>query len=113
MDIREEAKENIRVLYNSLMKHEDKSSQLLDITDVLAQVYKKIDKAKNPEALLNRMVNYIYISGFSRMNLNREEDDALMKLGNLAKRAGFNGIYRGNSVDKSQFYSIFEKVPIR
>lgn len=113
MDIREEAKKNIHILYGSLMQHDEKSSYLLDVTDVLSQVYKKIDDAKNPEALLNRMVHYIYVAGFSRVSLNHDEEKALMELGNLSKRAGFNGAYRGNSVDKSQFYSIFEKVPIR
>ncbi|APU72447.1 hypothetical protein IV63_GL001261 [Companilactobacillus crustorum] len=95
------------------MQHESKSASMLNITDVLAQVYKKIDKAKNPEALINRMVNYIYIEGFSRMHLSKNEENDLIELGNISKRAGFNGVYRGNTTDKSQFYGIFEKMPIR
>lgn len=112
MDI-EKTKNYIHNLYDSLMEHSDKNSALLDITDVLSQVYLKLDTAKNPEALVNRMVNYIYIVGFSNINLSKDENDNLNELGDSAKRAGWNGVYRGNSVDKSQFYSIFEKMPVR
>lgn len=42
----------------------DKTKAILDITDVLLQVYKKIDSEKYPEILINKLVNYIYIVGF-------------------------------------------------
>lgn len=112
MDI-ELTKQCIKDLYNELMQQTDKNSTVLDITDVLVQVYSKLDRTKNPEALLNRMVNYVYIAGFSKINLSKQAESNLIELGDLAKRAGWNGVYRGNSVDKSQFYSIFETMPVR
>lgn len=112
MDI-ELTKQYIHDLYNELMQQSNKNSALLDITDVLVQVYSKIDQAKNKEALLNRMVNYIYIVGFSNINLSKKAENDLIELGDIAKRAGWNGIYRGNSVDKSQFYGMFENMPVR
>ncbi|HFC9132622.1 TPA: bacteriocin immunity protein, partial [Enterococcus faecium] len=51
IDIRE-TKKIIHELYNSLMKR-DKTKAILDITDVLLQVYKKIDSEKYPEILIN------------------------------------------------------------
>lgn len=112
MDI-ELTKQYIHDLYNELMQQSNKNSALLDITDVLLQVYSKIDQTKNKEALLNRMVNYIYIVGFSNINLSKKAENDLIELGDIAKRAGWNGIYRGNSVDKSQFYGMFENMPVR
>ena len=41
-------KEVIHELYNSLAERPEKSSALLDILDVLAQVYKKIDQEEYP-----------------------------------------------------------------
>lgn len=110
----EDAKENIQSLYNSLMGRPDKSAHLLNITDVLAQVYLKLDDAKNPEILLTKMVKYIYIEGFSRITLSRTEESTLIKLADLAKKAGSSAIsVNGNFGDKSQFYSIFEQIPQR
>ncbi|KRO00018.1 bacteriocin immunity protein [Companilactobacillus kimchiensis] len=113
MDIREDAKLHIHNLYNSLNQRQEKPSYLLNITDVLAQVYLKMDTAKNPEVWLNRLANYIYNEEFNRIHLTREEDKDLMALGNLSKSAGWNGMNRGNFNDKSQFYSIFERMPRR
>lgn len=112
MDV-ELTKKYIHDLYNELMQQSNKSAALLDITDVLVQVYSKLDQTKNKEALVNRMVNYIYIVGFSNITLSKTAESNLIELGNIAKTAGWNGVYRGNSVDKSQFYSIFEKMPVR
>ncbi|HFM6519079.1 TPA: bacteriocin immunity protein, partial [Enterococcus faecium] len=42
-------KKVIHELYNSLMTRPNQTKALLDITDVLFQVYKKIDTAKYPE----------------------------------------------------------------
>lgn len=53
-------KEVIHELYNSLAERPEKSSALLDILDVLAQVYKKIYQEEYPEYLVDRLVKYIY-----------------------------------------------------
>lgn len=58
MEIREKAQAQIHKLYNDLMQHEQ-TPALIDITDVLLQVYKKLDTVKNPEVWVNRLVNYI------------------------------------------------------
>lgn len=54
------------------MDRPQKTSGLLDITDVLLQVYKKIDTTKYPEYLLNKLVNYIYSVGFDQKILEME-----------------------------------------
>ncbi|MFI3731138.1 bacteriocin immunity protein, partial [Vagococcus fluvialis] len=55
----DETKNYISKLINILQKKTNKSSEMLDIIDVLTQVYLKIDTTKNPEALINRLVHYI------------------------------------------------------
>ena len=59
----EKSKELIHDLYNKLSKRTNSSPELLDIIDVLYQVYLKIDTVSNPEALVQRLVNYIYSTG--------------------------------------------------
>ncbi|MFC6176814.1 bacteriocin immunity protein [Companilactobacillus huachuanensis] len=113
LEIRETAKENIRILYDSLMKRSEKSSHLLNITDVLKQVYVKIDNAKDPSVLISRLVKYIYVEGFSRVVLSKDEERALMELGDLSKGASWNGMNSGDFNDKSQFYSFTEPIPQR
>ncbi|TGD21640.1 bacteriocin immunity protein [Companilactobacillus suantsaicola] len=109
----EKTKKVIHELYNSLHQHPDQSSYLLNITDVLSQVYLKLDTVKNPEAWLSRLVNYIYMEAFSRVHFSRKEDDLLIELGDLSKKSGLNGRNRASFDDKSQFYGLFEKMPRR
>lgn len=98
-------KENIHTLYNSLMAHPDKSNALLDITDVLSQVYLTLETAKNPEALVNRLSNYIYSVGFGEIHLNKSEEQLLIDLGAYGQRAGWNGVYRGDCTSKAEFFN--------
>lgn len=64
----------IHDLYNILNKRNDQSSELLDILDVLLQVYKELDKTKNSEALINRLNQYIRITASSgRINFSSSE----------------------------------------
>lgn len=103
-------KNNIHQLYNSLQDRELKSSELLDITDILLQVYTKLDSVNNPEALINRLVNYIRsVSLKGKIKYNAEEEKAMIDLAEFAQKAGLNGLYRGDFSDKSQFYSYFDK----
>ncbi|MCT4403890.1 bacteriocin immunity protein [Leuconostoc falkenbergense] len=100
-----EAKHNIELLYLSLQ------SKLIvpgirDITDVLLQVNKKIDTSKNPEALVNRMVNYIRITASSeKLHFSKADEKMIIDLGVIGQRAGLNGQYMADFSDKSQFYS--------
>lgn len=112
-NITDEAKKYIHNLYDSLMERPEKSSHLLNITDVLKQVYLKIDKAKDPAVLISRLVKYIYVEGFSRINLSKDEEKDLIELGNLSKGASWNGMNQGDFNDKSQFYSFKEHMPQR
>ena len=82
IDIRE-IKKIIHELYNSLMKR-DKTKAILDITDVLLQVYKKIDSEKYPEILINKLVNYIYIVGFdNKIHFLGNDEKLLIELGDI------------------------------
>lgn len=107
-------KEVIHKLYNSLAERPDKRSGLLDILDVLAQVYKKIDKEEYPEYLVDRLVKYIYTVGFNnKIRFLGGDGKLLVELSDVAKKAGLNSRYRADYSDKSQFYGFFEDYPRR
>lgn len=112
-DITVVAKKYIHDLYESLMERPEKSSHLLNITDVLKQVYLKIDTTKDPAVLISRLVKYIYVEGFSRVTLSKDEEKSLIELGNLSKGASWNGMNMGDFNDKSQFYGLSEQMPQR
>ena len=101
-----------QALYNCLCERKEQSNELLDIEDVLLQVYKKIDTVKNPEALINRLVQYIRsISLKGRLHYSSKEENLIIQLGEFGKKAGLNGLYRGDFSDKSQFYKFTESIP--
>ncbi|MCD2257468.1 bacteriocin immunity protein [Lactobacillus sp. CC-MHH1034] len=105
---------DISHLLKAMTKWTPQTSELLDITDVLAQVYQKIDTAKNPEALVNRLVNYIRIvSSKGRLHFPPAEEKLMIDLGAIGQRAGLNGSYMADFSDKSQFYSYTEQIPRR
>ncbi|WP_338128034.1 bacteriocin immunity protein [Enterococcus malodoratus] len=52
-DPRKQAQQLIHDLYNRLIKRENPPETATDITDVLLQVYRKLDNEKNPAALVN------------------------------------------------------------
>lgn len=69
------------------MKREEHSKGLLDISDVIFQVYNKLDNQKNPEVLINKLVNYIYIVGFDHQIKFLDNDEALLsKLSDISKK---------------------------
>lgn len=107
-------KDIIHELYNLLNKHNEQSNELLDIQDVLLQVYKNLDNYKNSEIMLNRLVQYIRsVSLKGRLHYSSAEERLIIQLGEYGKKAGLNGLYRGNFSDKSQFYKFTENIPYR
>ena len=108
-EIKTTAKKTIHELYNSLKTYPDQNKTLTDITDVLMQVYKKLDTAPNPEALVNRLANYIYVAGFSNIHLNAADEQRVIDLGATGSKAGWNGRYMADFADKSQFFGIFDR----
>ncbi len=69
------------------MTRPNQTKALLDITDVLFQVYKKIDTAKYPEILVNKLVNYIYIVGFdNKIRFIDNDEKLLIELGIFLKK---------------------------
>ncbi|WP_416353407.1 bacteriocin immunity protein [Agrilactobacillus fermenti] len=113
-DTVQKAKMDIGHLLKAMSKWAPQTSEILDITDVLAQVYRKIDTAKNPEALVNRLVNYIRIvSSKGKLHFPPAEEKSMIDLGAIGQRAGLNGLYMADFSDKSQFYSYTEQIPRR
>ena len=51
---KEEIKATIHQLYNLMNQWPDQSGEVLNITDVLLQVYTKLDQEKQPEVLINK-----------------------------------------------------------
>lgn len=108
----DQAQTDIKELLGILNNYEKKQSELLDIIDVLAQVYRKLPETKNPEALLNRLVNYIRsVALAGRIHFPTNEEKLIADIGVLGQRAGLNGVYMADYSAKSQFYSIFEEIP--
>lgn len=111
-ELRQQAQEAIKGLIVRLSGWSDQSGDLLDIIDVLMQVDKKITTAKNPEALVNRLVNYIRsVAIKGRLHFPDEEEKLMIDLGIIGQKAGLNGAYMADFSDKSQFYGMLEEVP--
>jgi transcriptional regulator with XRE-family HTH domain len=111
-DVAATAKQYIKELFALLRHRPDQSGQMLDILDVLAQVYRKLDTAKNPEALLNRMTNYIRVTARSgRITFPKPQESLLGELAWIGAKAGWNGAYMSDFSDKRQFYGLLEKMP--
>ncbi|QTI54082.1 bacteriocin immunity protein (plasmid) [Enterococcus faecalis] len=105
-------KATIHELYNCLRARKEQSNELLDIEDVLLQVYKNIDSVKNSETLMNRLVQYIRsLSLKGRLHYSTKEENLIIQLGEFGKKAGLNGLYGGDFSDKSQFYKLTESIP--
>lgn len=108
----EQAKQEIIKLVTQLQERKQPSPELLDIIDVLHQVHAMLDKAKDPGVLINHMVNYIRSMAIKgRLHFPAEEEKAMMALGVIGQRAGWNSQYIANFSDKSQFYRFGESVP--
>lgn len=111
-ELRQQAQEAIKGLIVRLSGWSDQSGDLLDIIDVLMQVDKKITTTKNPEALVNRLVNYIRsVAIKGRLHFPDEEEKLMIDLGIIGQKAGLNGAYMADFSDKSQFYGMLEEVP--
>lgn len=82
MSMCEEAKMEIHELYNLLSPRDNQPPELLDITDVLLQVYKRMEDEKNPAALLNRLVNYIRNAALKgKLHFSKKEEALIIQLG--------------------------------
>ncbi|MCI1987448.1 MAG: bacteriocin immunity protein [Lactobacillus sp.] len=111
-DVVATAKQYIKELFTLLRQRPDQSGQMLDILDVLAQVYRKLDTVKNPEAILNRMTNYIRITARSgQITFPKPQESLIDELAWIGAKAGWNGAYMSDFSDKRQFYGLLEKMP--
>ena len=105
-------KEIVSDLYNRLVKRDTKSSELLDILDVLLKVYQKLDTEKHPERLINKLIQYSRITASTgKINFSSEEEKLTIQLSVIGQKAGLNGSYMAEFSDKSQFYKFGEQVP--
>ncbi|MFT8406391.1 MAG: bacteriocin immunity protein [Liquorilactobacillus nagelii] len=111
---RQRAKELTKKLLQQLDKKTDRPAELLDIIDVLLQVYTKLDQTKDPAVLINHFINYLRSTALKgKLHFPPAEEKTIIELEVLGQKAGINGNYLGGYTDKSQFYSIFEHVPQR
>lgn len=105
------AKKEISRLLAELERREH-PAELLDIIDVLQQVDSTLDKSKDPESLINHLVNYIRSQAIKgRLHFPKSQEEAIMNLGVIGQRAGWNSQYMANFSDKSQFYRFGQTVP--
>ncbi|MBK4759020.1 bacteriocin immunity protein [Enterococcus faecium] len=45
-----------------------------------------------------------------RLHYSSKEENLIIQLGEFGKKAGLNGLYRGEFSDKSQFYKFTESI---
>lgn len=111
-NVEEKALKNIVDLYSLLRERKDQTSEMMDITDVLLEVSKKLRTTKNPEALVNRLVQYIRSTAIKgKIYFPPEEEKIVIELSAIGKKAGLNGLYMADFSDKTQFYALTEQVP--
>ncbi|MDR3190798.1 MAG: bacteriocin immunity protein [Lactobacillaceae bacterium] len=102
MEKNTQAKRLVYALYNLVNQHAD--GEYNDILGVLLKVYKKLDKVKDPAPLINRLVNYLYFTGFTkRLAFADAELEIIKALGDIGKTAGNNGVYRSDYGNHDQF----------
>ncbi|MBZ2405046.1 bacteriocin immunity protein [Liquorilactobacillus hordei] len=109
---KEQAKAYISQLMMIFKNYQQKSPELLDIIDVLEQVYKRLDDAKKPEILVNRLVNYIRSNSLKgKIYYPTKEEKIIINLAFIGQKAGFSSQYNADFSDKSQFYHFNEVIP--
>ena len=110
--IENKALKDIVDLYSLLRERKDQTPEMLDITDVLLEVSKKLKTTKNPEALINRLVQYIRSTAIKgKIYFPPEEEKIVISLSAIGKKAGLIGLYMADFSDKTQFYTWTEQVP--
>lgn len=108
------AQQAIHDLYQLLAQQSPQTATLLDIRDVLLQVYQKLATSEHPEVWVNRLVNYIRNAAVrDRLYFPKAQETLMLKLGEIGQKAGLNGQYRADFSDKSQFYGLTENMPRR
>ena len=97
------AQKIIHDLFNDLEKSKDSSFK--DIQDVLMKVYQKLDDPKTEQApLVNRLVNYISFTAITKkLKFSSMQNEWIMELSTIGRKAGLNGVYRSDYGDKNQF----------
>ncbi|MEO1783215.1 hypothetical protein BAU18_002834 [Enterococcus diestrammenae] len=97
------AQKIIHDLFNDLEKSKDSSFK--DIQDVLMKVYQKLDDPKIEQApLVNRLVNYISFTAITKkLKFSSMQNEWIMELSTIGRKAGLNGVYRSDYGDKNQF----------
>jgi transcriptional regulator with XRE-family HTH domain len=111
-DIVQTSRQYIEELLSMLEQEHSVRPEMLDIIDVLHQVDKKLDAHKNPAALVNRMINYLRIrASAGRIVFPKPQEALIGELAWIGNSAGWNGAYRADFTDKSQFYGFMENYP--
>ncbi|WP_300261404.1 bacteriocin immunity protein [Clostridium sp.] len=97
------SKDLVHSLYNSISK--SKANNFDDIKEVLLKVYTKLDLSdKKNIPLINRLVNYIYFTAYTKkLIFSYNEENIIKELSEIGKYSGLNGVYRSDYGDKSQF----------
>ncbi|ELC8443929.1 bacteriocin immunity protein [Clostridium perfringens] len=97
------SKDLVHSLYNSI-SHSQKND-FDDIKEVLLKVYEKLDLYDEKNIpLINRLVNYIYFTAYTKkLHFSSNEENIMKELSEIGKYAGLNGVYRSDYGDKSQF----------
>lgn len=97
------AQKIIHDLFNDLEKSKDSSFK--DIQDVLMKVYQKLDDPKIEQVpLVNRLVNYISFTAITKkLKFSSMQNEWIMELSTIGRKAGLNGVYRSDYGDKNQF----------
>lgn len=97
--MKNESKRLVHDLYNSLDQ-----PNMEDMKEVLLKVYTKLEESKENVPLINRLVNFIYFTGYHQnLSFSKEQESMIRKLSKIGQTAGVNGVYRSSYGDKTQF----------
>lgn len=96
------AKELVHQLYNDL---DDNSGQdMKEVKEVLLKVYKKLDRVKDEEPLINRLALFISFSAHANhLTFSSNQQRLITQLNEIGLRAKWNGGYLADHFDKTQF----------
>ncbi len=100
-----ESKKIVHTLYNDLSKNNDpKFNEILEVLQKVFVRLNSLEKYKDDSPLINRLVNYLYFTAYTnKLTFSETQVELIKRLSEIGKRAGLNGIYRGNYGDISQF----------
>lgn len=99
--MKNQAKEIVHHLYNSL--HDRNDASTLELKIVLMKVYQQLDNTHDVAALISKLLTYIYTNSVNdSFHFNHEQTTFIEQLQPIARPAAWNAPYRA-AITKDSF----------